>query len=107
VSSFPFAVAAWVFLVGLYGIVTSRNLIHMIICLSVTQSSTYVLLLAVTQRHRSSTNVQRTQELSTLLFRLSLLRMWLSLLRSPRCSWHLFSRPTSGLERLTPKRFGT
>ena len=27
--------------------VTSRNLIHLIVCLSVTQSSTYVLLLAV------------------------------------------------------------
>jgi multicomponent Na+:H+ antiporter subunit C len=50
VSSFPFAVAAWIFLVGLYGIVTSRNLIHMIICLSVTQSSTYVLLLAIGYR---------------------------------------------------------
>jgi multicomponent Na+:H+ antiporter subunit C len=49
-SFFPFAVAAWIFLVGLYGIVTSRNLIHLIICLSVTQSSTYVLLLAIGYR---------------------------------------------------------
>lgn len=44
---FPFAVAAWLFIIGLYGIVTSRNLIHLIICLAVLQSSTYVLLLAV------------------------------------------------------------
>ena len=46
----PFVVAAWLFLVGLHGIVTSRNLIHLIICLSVAQSSTYVLLLAVGYR---------------------------------------------------------
>jgi multicomponent Na+:H+ antiporter subunit C len=43
----PYAVAGWLFLVGLYGIVTSRNLIHLVVCLSVVQSSTYVLLLAV------------------------------------------------------------
>jgi multicomponent Na+:H+ antiporter subunit C len=33
--------------VGLYGIARSSNLIHMILCLSVVQSSTYVLLLAI------------------------------------------------------------
>jgi multicomponent Na+:H+ antiporter subunit C len=43
----PYAVAAWLFLIGLYGIVTSRNLIHLVVCLSVSQSSTYVLLLAI------------------------------------------------------------
>jgi multicomponent Na+:H+ antiporter subunit C len=37
-------------MVGLYGIVTSRHLIHAIICLSVVQSSTYVLLLAIGYR---------------------------------------------------------
>jgi multicomponent Na+:H+ antiporter subunit C len=46
----PYLVAAWVFCVGLYGIVTSRNLIHLIICLSVSQSSTLVLLLAIGYR---------------------------------------------------------
>jgi multicomponent Na+:H+ antiporter subunit C len=46
----PYAVAIWVFLVGLYGIVTSRNLIHLVICLTVVQSSTYVLLLAIGYR---------------------------------------------------------
>jgi multicomponent Na+:H+ antiporter subunit C len=50
VSMFPFAVAAWLFIVGLYGVVTSRNLIHLIACLSITQSSTYVLLLAIGYR---------------------------------------------------------
>jgi multicomponent Na+:H+ antiporter subunit C len=40
-------VAAWLLVVGLYGVVTSRNLIHLVVCLSVSQASTYVLLLAV------------------------------------------------------------
>jgi multicomponent Na+:H+ antiporter subunit C len=43
----PYLVAAWLFLVGLYGIATSRNLVHAVTCLSVVQSSTYILLLAV------------------------------------------------------------
>ncbi len=46
----PYLVAAWLFVVGLYGIVTSRNLIHAVTCLAVVQSSTYVLLLAVGYR---------------------------------------------------------
>jgi len=43
----PYAISAWVCAVGLYGIVMSRNLIHLAVCLTVTQSSTYVLLLSV------------------------------------------------------------
>jgi multicomponent Na+:H+ antiporter subunit C len=43
----PYLVAAWLCLAGLYGIVSSRNLIHLALCLTITQSSTYVLLLAV------------------------------------------------------------
>jgi len=46
-SFLPYAVAAWLFAVGLYGMVTSRNLIHLVVCLTVLQSSTYVLLLAI------------------------------------------------------------
>ncbi|MBV8884102.1 MAG: cation:proton antiporter subunit C [Chroococcidiopsidaceae cyanobacterium CP_BM_RX_35] len=46
-SYLPYIVTVWLFAVGLYGIVTSRNLIHAIICLSLVQSSTYVLLLSV------------------------------------------------------------
>ena len=49
-SYFPYAVAAWLFIIGLYGIVTSRNLIHMTICLAVVQSATYVLLLSAGYR---------------------------------------------------------
>ena len=49
----PYMVAAWLLLVGLYGIVTSRNLVHAITCLSVAQSSTYILLLALAvQAHK-------------------------------------------------------
>ena len=46
-SYLPFALAVWIFLVGLCGVVSSRNLIHLVVCLTVTQSSTYVLLLAI------------------------------------------------------------
>ncbi len=45
-----FAVAGWLFLVGLYGIVTSRDLIHLILCLTVVQASTYVLLTVIGYR---------------------------------------------------------
>jgi multicomponent Na+:H+ antiporter subunit C len=43
----PYAVCAWVFLCGVWGVASSRNLVHMVVCLSVMQSSTYVLLLAL------------------------------------------------------------
>lgn len=46
----PWGVAAWLLGVGLYAIVTSRNYVHLIGCLSVVQSSTYVLLLAAGYR---------------------------------------------------------
>ncbi len=49
-SLLPWLVAAWLFGVGLYGIVTSRNYIHLIGCLSVCQSGTYVLLLSIGYR---------------------------------------------------------
>ena len=43
----PYAVAAWIFLWGLYGIVTSKNLVHQVVCLAILQTSTYVLLLGI------------------------------------------------------------
>jgi multicomponent Na+:H+ antiporter subunit C len=46
----PWVVAAWLLAIGLYGIVTSRNYVHLVGCLSVVQASTYVLLLAVGYR---------------------------------------------------------
>jgi multicomponent Na+:H+ antiporter subunit C len=46
-SFLPYAVAVWVMGVGLYGIVTSRDLVHLVICLAVMQSSTYLVLLSI------------------------------------------------------------
>ena len=49
-SVLPYAVAAWLFGIGLYGIATSRNFIHLVGCLGVCQSATYVLLLGLGYR---------------------------------------------------------
>jgi multicomponent Na+:H+ antiporter subunit C len=46
-SVFPYLVAAWLLGVGLYGVITSRNYIHLVLCLTVMQGSTYILLLGV------------------------------------------------------------
>ncbi len=46
-SYLAYGIAAWICLVGLAGVATSRNLIHLAICLTVMQSSTYVLLLSI------------------------------------------------------------
>jgi multicomponent Na+:H+ antiporter subunit C len=46
----PYAAAAAIFCAGLWGVITSRNLLQMIACLSVLQSSTYVLLMGVGYR---------------------------------------------------------
>jgi multicomponent Na+:H+ antiporter subunit C len=53
VSHLPYFVAAWICLVGIYGAITSRNLIQLALCLSVTQSSTYVLLLSIGYRSKA------------------------------------------------------
>jgi multicomponent Na+:H+ antiporter subunit C len=50
VNAAPYAVAAWLLLVGLYGVITSRHLVHLVLCVGVMQASTYVLLLAVGYR---------------------------------------------------------
>ncbi|MCX5195431.1 cation:proton antiporter subunit C [Streptomyces sp. NBC_00249] len=49
-ATLPFLAAGWLLLAGLYGLVTSRNLIHAIGCLTVAQSSTYLMLLGVGYR---------------------------------------------------------
>ena len=48
---YAYFVAAWLMLVGAYGIVRSRNLVHAVVSLAVCQSGTYVLLLAVGYQH--------------------------------------------------------
>ena len=50
-SFLPFAVAAWLFIVGLYGVIASTNLVRTVISLTVVQSATYVLLLAIGYVH--------------------------------------------------------
>jgi multicomponent Na+:H+ antiporter subunit C len=53
----PYLVPGWILLVGVYGIVTSRNLVHAVVCLSVAQSATYVLLLSVGYRRNATAPV--------------------------------------------------
>lgn len=43
----PYLAAGWVILVGVYGIVVSRDLVRAVVCLSVAQSGTYVLLISI------------------------------------------------------------
>ena len=49
-NSLPYFVSAWLFFCGLYGLVTSRHLVHAVVCLAILQSSTYVLLLGIGHR---------------------------------------------------------
>ncbi|HUJ64455.1 MAG TPA: sodium:proton antiporter [Acidimicrobiales bacterium] len=44
---YAYLVAAWLVLVGSLGIARSRNLIHSVVCLSIAQAGTYVLLLSI------------------------------------------------------------
>ncbi len=46
----PYALAVWLVIVGLWGVVRSRNLIHMIVCLQVIQAATYIVILAAGYR---------------------------------------------------------
>jgi multicomponent Na+:H+ antiporter subunit C len=46
----PFAVAAWLFVIGLYGVVSSSHLVRTVLSLTIVQSSTYVVLLGVGYR---------------------------------------------------------
>jgi multicomponent Na+:H+ antiporter subunit C len=49
-SFFPFIIAAWLFVIGLWGVVSSRNLVRTVLSLTIVQSSTYLLLLGVGYR---------------------------------------------------------
>ena len=49
-SYLPYVLAVWLLVVGLWGVVRSTNLVHLVVCLGVVQSATYVLLLAVGYR---------------------------------------------------------
>jgi multicomponent Na+:H+ antiporter subunit C len=43
-------VAAWLFVIGLWGVVSSRNLVRTVLSLTIVQSSTYLLLLGIGYR---------------------------------------------------------
>ena len=46
----PFAVAAYLFVLGLWGVVASRHLVRTVLSLAVVQSATYLVLLGVGYR---------------------------------------------------------
>ena len=48
-----YGVAIWLLIIGLYGVVTSRHLVHLCMCLTVVQASTYVLLVTIGYRHEA------------------------------------------------------
>lgn len=50
-----------VFLIGLYGVVTSRHLVHLVTCLGVAQSSTSLLLLEIGYRRAGAAPVVHTR----------------------------------------------
>jgi multicomponent Na+:H+ antiporter subunit C len=56
-SILAYGVMSWLFLIGMYGVVTSRNLIAMVLCLSVSQSATDVLILEIGYVHGGSAPV--------------------------------------------------
>ena len=60
-----YAVAAWICLIGIFGAITSRNLIHLALCLTVTQSSTYVLLLSLGYRRGGGAPIFKGVKLGT------------------------------------------
>jgi multicomponent Na+:H+ antiporter subunit C len=57
VSIYAYLVGAWLVLVGGYGIVRSRHMVHAVVSLSVAQAGTYVLLLAVGYQRGASAPV--------------------------------------------------
>ena len=60
-----YGVAGWIALVGIYGVITSRNLIHLALCLTVTQSSTYILLLSIGYRNKAGAPIFKGVKLGT------------------------------------------
>jgi multicomponent Na+:H+ antiporter subunit C len=64
-SFLAFGVAGWICLVGLYGAIVSRDLIHLALCLTVVQSSTYVLLLSIGYVHGGGAPIFKGVKLGT------------------------------------------
>lgn len=49
-SWLAYIVPAWILIAGFYGMATSRHLVHLIMCLSIAQSATYVLIIMIGYR---------------------------------------------------------
>ncbi|MFI9383395.1 sodium:proton antiporter [Kutzneria sp. NPDC052558] len=54
----PYLVAGWLLLIGCFGVVRSRDLVHTVVCVAVAQSGTYVLLLSIGFQQGASAPVQ-------------------------------------------------
>jgi multicomponent Na+:H+ antiporter subunit C len=65
VNFLAFGVAGWICLVGLYGAIVSKNLIHLALCLTVVQSSTYLLLLSIGYRKHGTAPIYKGIKLGT------------------------------------------
>jgi multicomponent Na+:H+ antiporter subunit C len=59
-SVLAYLVAVWLLLAGIWGVVQSRHLVHLVLCLTVAQSSTYVLLLAIGYRSGATAPIVTT-----------------------------------------------
>lgn len=59
-SWLPYVLTIWLFMVGLYGIVTSRNFIHLTNCLAVAQAAVFVLFLAIGYRSEAAAPIFQT-----------------------------------------------
>jgi multicomponent Na+:H+ antiporter subunit C len=46
-SVFAYGVGVWLVVVGIFGVLRSRDLIHTVVCVSIAQAGTFVFLLAV------------------------------------------------------------
>ena len=64
-GTLPYFLAGWLFLVGLYGVTTSRNFVQLVMCLSVVQSSSYVLILEVGYRIHATAPIYKDIPLGT------------------------------------------
>lgn len=58
-AHFAYGIAVWILLWGLYGVASSRHLVHLVGCLAIIQSSTYVLLLGIGYRTGGTAPISR------------------------------------------------
>jgi multicomponent Na+:H+ antiporter subunit C len=64
-SFLAYGVAGWIFVIGIYGAIVSKNLIHLALCLTVTQSATYILLLSIGYKKHGTAPIFKGVKLGT------------------------------------------